>query len=64
MTSGTTCASGHGRTSEPAFTLQQHVAIVDAIDARNAPAASEAMRAHVRALQESLLAVAPAESAE
>ncbi len=41
---------------------RQHLAIVDAIDARHAPGAAEAMRAHIRALQESLLAVSPLES--
>lgn len=52
-------ARSHERTR---LFAQQHVAIVEAIDARDAPGASEAMCAHIRALQEALLAVTPAES--
>lgn len=51
-------ARSHERTR---LYARQHVAIVDAIDARDAPGALEAMRGHIRAVQESLLAVAPAE---
>jgi GntR family transcriptional regulator, transcriptional repressor for pyruvate dehydrogenase complex len=42
---------------------RQHASIVDAIEARDAPGALAAMRAHIRAVQESLLAVTPAEIA-
>jgi DNA-binding FadR family transcriptional regulator len=40
---------------------QQHVAIVGTIDARDAPGALEAMRAHIRAVQGCLPDVTPAE---
>lgn len=42
---------------------RQHEAIVDAIEARDAPGASESM-AQIRTLQEMLLAVTPAEITE
>lgn len=40
----------------------QHVGIIDAIDGRDARGAAEAMRAHIRAVQESILALTPAET--
>lgn len=51
-------ARSHERTR---LYARQHEAIVDAIEA---PGASESMRAHIRALQEGLLAVTPAETTE